>query len=467
MVDSAVRTVLVLSTLLGCGAPAAQNVLWTVSDDQAREFVGSTPDGHSVLVKRTPNSLSVQRIDKNGVKEPPFLLRLNEAGQNGDVFADDIDVGQVTGAIHVRAIAQKPPNFDVFYRYFKFSPTGALVFHLTSETDPNVCGRSRVTDEGGRVFLCDEVIDANPGDPDFEYRYRVSKYGPTGVLEYSVDPPVGLENTASIEAVASVHLASGRNGRVGFGGLRYRLVDDVPQPTEPFGVVIDAGGVPLWHETYNWLDVLEPPGIARVELGPDGELVLLGEEYTVGFGEIHSQYTAIRFAPDGASSWVQRLGSAIEGGSYGLVGHTLIDAAGNVHTAGRCAVSSTVLTPCYTVFNPNGTTIAASNLMPNGSVSGSLPGFTGFSIAPNGATLLTLDADSPRAYLRRIAPWGAPTWDYAVADAAGSMIAARVGVDMDGDIYYGMSFVPTGGALPTRTEIRKISGGDLFQDDFE
>src|SRR5258706_10149907 len=70
----------------------AQQLLWTYAEPGARSFAGVTPDGHTVLVAPQANSISVERLDANGVPEAPFDLDLSDALILADIVPIQIEV---------------------------------------------------------------------------------------------------------------------------------------------------------------------------------------------------------------------------------------------------------------------------------------------------------------------------------------------------------------------------------------
>jgi hypothetical protein len=442
----------------------AQQLLWTYSESGTRSFAGVTPDGHSVLVAPQANSVSVERLDADGAPEAPFVLDLSDPQAQGDVVPIQVEV-DATGALHVTATAQ-PPSADLQYRYYRFSATGAAQWVLSSAADSNVCARSRLTEAGGRVFLCDEVLGVNP---DFELRFRISRYGPNGLLEFSLDPAVGLDNSATKSASASVVLASGVNGRAAFGGVRSVTLNGVIQPRALFAVVVNADGNAAWNQDYAWSGTgnqIEPPWSTRAELGSGGELALYGEGYGVA-GTDESQYTVVRFGANGSSGFTRRLGDAIGNGNSGLVGKGRIDASAKVLAAGRCVEAPVTLIPCYAAMDDAGTVVVSSFGVAAGAAPSAFPGVVDVSVGLADETLLALSADSAHTYLRRLAATGQQTWELGFSHADEASKSARLGVDSADDFYYALQWAPFSFEPSDRIEIRKFGGGDIFRDSFE
>jgi hypothetical protein len=435
----------------------AQQLIWSVLDSGDRSFLGVTPDGHSVLVKPGLNSIAVQRYDTNGVPEAPFTLDLTLESVSEDIFGSA--VLDATGAFQVSA-ETSPPSARLYYR---FSPLGARDWVLSSADDAKLCGAGLPTEAGGRVFLCEEIVDANPMDPDFEYRYRVSRYSPQGTLEYSAATPVDLVVGENDSAIAAVQLAPGANGRAGYCGTRYRTVNGMPQPPEWFGVVLEANGGLRWSETHTGVTALPKTAPQLCQLGVSGELAISGS----GAGTFPSHQVG-RFGSNGASDFALFFEGAFSGSTFGLTRKLELDAAGHVYSAGRCIREETYFVPCFGEFAPNGTTLRANLDPPVGSAAQNSPGVEDFALGLLGDAWTTQGGTAKdKWYLRRLGASGAVAWELAFTRTGQFAAASKLGTDQTGDLYSGASWSDTEFGAITRTELRKFQGGEIFANGFE
>ena len=452
-------------TLLGALALAAaadganaQQLLWSVADTTGRSFIGVTPDGHAVLAESGLDSISIQRYDTNGVPEAPYSLDLTLDTVQADIFG--VAVLDPTGAFQVTATTN-PPSATLRYR---FSPTGTRVWVLSSADDTKVCGSGMPTEAGGRVFLCEEVVDENPMDAAFEYRYRLSRYSPLGVLEYTAAPPVGLVVDQD-SAFAIVQLAPGANGRAAYCGTRYATVNGMQQPNEWFGVVLDAGGTVRWNETHTAVTQLGKTAPQLCALGDTGDLALSGSG--TGGGAFPSHQVA-RFDSTGASDFGIFFQGAFSEGIFGLTSKLALDVSGHVYSAGSCILEETYFVPCFGEFDTNGSTVRENLQPPQGSAAQNSPGVQDFALGLSGDTWTTQAGTvKDRHYLRRIDAAGGIAWELQFTRTGQFSGGGKLGVDAAGDLYSGVHWRDTEFGVVTRAEVRKFRGGDLFADGFE
>jgi uncharacterized repeat protein (TIGR01451 family) len=341
------KTLLTLSALtLAVPAAVAQTLTWSVpprgvaiaADGAENVFTADweyAPAGDIVLTKTSPNGVTL------------FTVRRDNTDSTRHEVATWVDTDSTGGAYvsgTIRSGYSNPVNANALL--MRFAADGTLRWRLVLGTD---------FDGGSTVkLLRDEADNAyvlGIGPTPAGVRTRIHKVSPTGQVLWmwydfaGIGSPVNLKWGANGNLVVAARAITGLLGgaaQVDRNGLGTILLTSIPayagidatadadgrmivvslDPTTQQGRLVKYGefGMAQWTRA-------DPVNMARVEVAPDGGIVVGGTPSAGGFG-----VAFLKYAADGTPLWANR---DADGPANAFLSHgqMRLDPAGNAYLA--------------------------------------------------------------------------------------------------------------------------------------
>ena len=341
------KTLLTLSALtLAVPVALAQTLTWSVpprgvaiaADAAENVFTADweyAPAGDIVLTKTAPNGVTL------------FNVRHDNIDSTRHEVATWVDTDSTGGAYvsgTIRSGYSNPVNANALL--MRFAADGALRWRLVLGTDFDGASTVKVLrDEADNAY----VLGIGPTPSGF--RTRIHKVSPAGQVLWmwhdfaGIGRPVNMKWGANGNLVVAARAVTGTFGgaaQLDRNGQGQILLTSIPayagidatadaagrmivaslDPTTQQGRLVKYGefGVPQWTR-------FDPVNMARVEIAPDGGIVVGGTPSAGSFG-----VAFLKYAADGTQQWANR---DADGPANAFLSHgqMRLDAAGNAYLA--------------------------------------------------------------------------------------------------------------------------------------